>query len=248
MGSGGDAKTAYGVEGGEVDAGEGSKDEFAHGEGVAVEDASAGKEDVVVGAEEEGGDEDGGEDGVVFLHAEGVLKEHHQEADEDESEDEFFVDAGADAGDDVDHEHALGQGFDGLLEGDQCGGGRRDGLVIAVEQEAQDDEGDGQEDAFEGHGDEVAESDLPFCFGGDLEADEDDDDHERGGNPCHAGAKADEFEEVLYPDEGDDPDLRLGEGFGEGFGVDQECADLVEEHEADEVGQRVDGAAGSIQV
>lgn len=247
--AGGYAEAAYGVEHGEIDPGQRPEDELAHGERVAPEEASVGKEEMVVGAEEDGRDQHGNKDRIVFLHSQGVLKQHHQQADQDEAENQLFIDAGADAGDDVDHQHPLCHGFDDLLQGDQGGGGRRrHGRAVAVEQEAQDDERDGQKDTFEGHRDEIAEADLPFGLGGDLEAEQDENDDERGGHPGHPGAEMDEFEQILHPNEGHDPHLGLCEGLSERFGVDEEGADLVKEHEAQQVRQGVNGAACSIQI
>ena len=54
MCAGGDAEAAYGVQDGEIDPRHRPEDELAHGERVAPEEASVGKEEMVVGAEQDG--------------------------------------------------------------------------------------------------------------------------------------------------------------------------------------------------
>ena len=98
-----------------------------------------------------------------------------------------------------------------LVEGHARGVLRGQGFLFwqggGIQREVKYDERDGKQYAFECHWRQVNRCNGPFFLGGNLQGDEYDYDSERRCNPGEFICETDLFEQVLQPDECDDPNL-----------------------------------------
>jgi len=229
----GDAEASCDEGDAEVEACEG-----VEGEEREVEWGAGGGEVVVEGEGERGGAEcDGG--GGFGVESEDVGEEEVDEGDAGESEDEFFVDAGACGADDVACEWEPG-GFGGGGELWRGGGewleGGGDGRALgwcgdageeAVNELSEDEEGQGPGEAFEGHEGEDAESDEEGVSSDEVLNGEDGECEEWCEcEPRGAEELEDECEESSCAD--------VFDGGAVGGGEEDEQAEFVEEEDGDE--------------
>lgn len=111
--AGGDCESAKSEDSGKVDAGDSSKEELNERELFAKPYCSVHIEDVVMDAEEDCRRHDRDDYSAYRPYLEQVLQDEHKNAYKYESEDKFFVDSGADSGDDPD-EQIRGLVLDGV--------------------------------------------------------------------------------------------------------------------------------------
>ncbi len=208
-------------------------------------------EKMVMHAEQNCGNQDGNNHRHIFFQSQQILKQNHQQADQKQAEDQFLVNSRTDSRNNIPPQaRALG----GRLSrtGNQRHRERRGGLFRdsgrTIHRQTEHNQWNRQQDTLDGHRHKIADADLPFGAAGDLQPQQDNH-HDKGwGNPGHPLRKTDVFEQVLYPDKRHDAKLRLIETLGQDVRVNIKGSDFIKQQEAQQVHQRIDRPAGSIQI
>ncbi len=172
------------------------------------------------------------------------MEEQHQKADKNQAKNKFFIDSRADCVYDIGQQAAVGDLLDGRSvcsglcivfeklnrlnvgcnNSRVAGGYCVLGWYRPVEKEVQEYQRYGQQKAFNGHGQYVAEAKPPAFSGSNLQNKQNDYNKQRSNDESHKVAETKVLGKTLQPYECNDTSLVLKQAFA----IEKDCAELVE--------------------